>query len=206
LARRGWRPTVGHCSAPVAYGLPFPVGDLAADRRQRNGRALLRRFLLVPCLVTPNSLIPDQLPPIEIPKTKDRLPMTFPPCHSRRDLDGEAHIAYCGHPRMNIRDQRVNVEVCEICTLRREPPPDAYRPFPPPAPRGQCRYLGDQIGLRDCPGCPGNVRLKAFACNHPAHVETTIQECLVCQDHEEASAGRKPPSDEDTDHRPMTSE
>jgi len=91
---------------------------------------------------------------------------------------------------MNIRDQRVNVEVCEICTLRLGPPPETFRPFPPPPPRGQCRYLGGEIGLRDCPSCLGNVRLKIFACHHPAHVETTIQECLVCPDHEEREGER----------------
>ena len=123
--------------------------------------------------------------------------MPFPPCHSRRDLEGEAHVAYCAHPQMHIQDQRVNVEVCEICTLRHQPPPETFRPFPPPQPRGSCRHLGDETGLRDCPSCLGNVRLKVFACHHPAHVETTIQECLMCLDHEErgASEGRKPPGD-----------
>jgi hypothetical protein len=106
---------------------------------------------------------------------------------------------------MHIQDQRVSVEVCLICTLRNEPPPESFRPFPPPPPRGTCRYLGDQTGLRDCPTCLGNVRLKVFACKHPAHEETTIQECLVCPDHEEnteekgesgkekVSGGRPPP-------------
>jgi hypothetical protein len=27
--------------------------------------------------------------------------------------------------------------------------------------------------------------LKVFACHHPTHVETTIQECLACPDYEE---------------------
>jgi len=94
---------------------------------------------------------------------------------------------------MHALDQRVHSGVCEICALRHEPPPETFRPFPPPLsspaaearPRGQCRYLGPETGLRDCPTCLGNVRIKVFACTHSAHVETTNQECLVCPDHGE---------------------
>ena len=109
----------------------------------------------------------------------------FPHCHSRRDLEGETEYAYCAHPGMNIQEQRVSVGVCEICALRHGPPPETFRPFPPPPPRGLCRHLGAETGVRDCPSCLRNVRLKVFACHHPAHVETTIQECLNCPDHEE---------------------
>jgi hypothetical protein len=57
--------------------------------------------------------------------------------------------------------------------------------------------LGEETGLRDCPSCLGNVRLKVFACSHPAHGETTLQDCGACADHEErepqmASGGREP--------------
>jgi hypothetical protein len=124
--------------------------------------------------------------------------MPFPPCHSRRELEPNGPLAYCAHPRMHIQGQRVHVEVCMICTLRHEPPPETFRPFPPPLsfpaaealPRGPCRHLGEETGLRDCPTCLGNVRIKVFVCHHPAHVETTIQECLVCPDHEEREQER----------------
>jgi hypothetical protein len=32
--------------------------------------------------------------------------------------------------------------------------------------------------------CRGNVRVKTFACAHPAHVETTLAECASCPDYE----------------------
>ena len=88
---------------------------------------------------------------------------------------------------MSAPDQRVSPEICMICTLRNEPPPETFRPFPPPSPRGPCRHLGAEVGLRDCPTCGGNVRIKVFACDHPAHGETTLAECGACADHEERS-------------------
>lgn len=48
--------------------------------------------------------------------------------------------------------------------------------------KGRCRHLGGQIGLRECPGCQGNVRIKVFACSHPSHGETTAAECEQCDD------------------------
>jgi len=84
---------------------------------------------------------------------------------------GQTHVA--GGEKYGVRPMRL------------EPPPDSLRLFPPPSQRGQCPHLGDEIGLRDCPSCLGNVRLKMFANNHPAHVETMLQECHVFTDHEE---------------------
>jgi len=46
-----------------------------------------------------------------------------------------------------------------------------------------CRHLGANIGERECKRCRGNVRLKLFACGHPLHQETTIQECRHCSDY-----------------------
>jgi hypothetical protein len=119
-----------------------------------------------------------------VPEFK-RTSMTLPYCHSRRGLEGEADVFYCAHPRMHVQDQRVTPEICRICAYWRQPPPDTFRPFPPPPPRGECRFLGEQTGLRECPTCGGHVRVKVFACGHPTHAETTIQECLTCRDHEE---------------------
>jgi hypothetical protein len=123
-------------------------------------------------------LRPVTLPPI-------LKPMSLPYCHSRHELEGEANVFYCAHPSMHVQDQRVRAEICQICTYWREPPPETFRPYPPPPPRGVCRYLDEPCGLRECPTCLGNVRVKVFACTHPAHVETTLAECNVCPDHAE---------------------
>lgn len=51
----------------------------------------------------------------------------------------------------------------------------------PPPVRGICAYLGDQTGFRDCALCGGSkTKIKVFACNHPAHIETTWTECQTC--------------------------
>ena len=113
--------------------------------------------------------------------------MTLPPCPARRLLESESGVFYCAHPRVHALEQRVTAEVCSICSRWREPPPETFRPFPPPPPRGVCVHLGTEIGLRDCPGCRGLVRIKVFACGHPAHRETTLGECVSCSDHQERS-------------------
>jgi hypothetical protein len=68
----------------------------------------------------------------------------------------------------------------------------AASPMPPPAtPRGPCVHLGAQTGLRECAGCGGKTQLKVFACSHPAHTETTWDECQRCPDfqHKETPNG-----------------
>ncbi len=47
-----------------------------------------------------------------------------------------------------------------------------------------CVFLGNATGYRECKSCQGNVRLKVFACQHPAHESTTIQECRKCKDYQ----------------------
>jgi hypothetical protein len=45
-----------------------------------------------------------------------------------------------------------------------------------------CIHLGEQSGLRDCPNCLGSVKLKVYACHHPAHTSTTLEDCRFCGD------------------------
>jgi hypothetical protein len=52
--------------------------------------------------------------------------------------------------------------------------------------RSFCMYLGPDTGqLQSCGSCPGRVRLKVFACRHPANNArpiTTLAECSRCPD------------------------
>jgi hypothetical protein len=136
--------------------------------------------------------------------------MWLPPCHSRRTWEGVEDVFFCAHPKVCAPSQLVTAEVCGICRLRAQPPPEAFRDFPPtppgdgaggiPAadwlrrlatgPRGPCQHLGEQVGLRDCPGCRGRVQVKVFACGHPRHRETVLSEGAACPDYEpRAGAG-----------------
>jgi hypothetical protein len=89
--------------------------------------------------------------------------------------------------------------------LATQPPPP--RPTPTTADPalavtrpGPCVFLGLAVpgedgspSMRDCPTCRGNVRLKVFACLHPAHEEhpeTTVRDCWGCGDYEAGGAGR----------------
>jgi hypothetical protein len=113
--------------------------------------------------------------------------VNIPDCHSRRELPCEDQFFYCAHPQFSAPGQRVWAAVCRACRLRERPPPETFRPFPPPPSAltdGPCRHLGVQTGLRECPTCRGRVRLKVFACGHPAHGETTLPECNSCRDYE----------------------
>jgi hypothetical protein len=121
--------------------------------------------------------------------------MSLPPCPARRLLEGEAGF-YCAHPRMHAPDQRVSVEICLVCPYPAQPPPSVFRPFPPPAPRGRCGYLGGFSGWRECPTCGGSVRVKVFACSHARHLETTLRECEVCPDYDEPGGQRNAPAAE----------
>src|SRR5579863_5857395 len=113
--------------------------------------------------------------------------MPLPYCHSRRNLPDDSTTFFCAHPRMHVLDQLVTSTICKACVLWKEPPPEQHRPFDPTKiihRAGPCRYLGAQIGWRDCPTCIGNVRLKVFACAHPNHESTTYDECHQCQDYQ----------------------
>ncbi len=75
-----------------------------------------------------------------------------------------------------------------MCDYWKQPPPEQFREFPPPPPRGPCVFLGEVIEMRECENCGGKTRYKVFACSHPAHTETTWEECKRCPDHQEKSA------------------
>ena len=111
--------------------------------------------------------------------------MTLPFCHSRRELPTTPGELYCVHPRVHSDGQRVSVAICQMCNYWQQPAPAEFQPFPPPAPRGQCTFLGEMTGLRECQSCRGRVQIKIFACRHPAHLETTWEECRHCPDHQE---------------------
>jgi hypothetical protein len=109
----------------------------------------------------------------------------LPACHSRRVLELEPGVYFCAHPRMHAPDSLVDAGICLACRYWRESAPAVFREFPPAGPlrrRGNCRHLGELIELRECRGCRGNVRVKVFACRHPAHTETTMQYCRTCRD------------------------
>jgi tetratricopeptide (TPR) repeat protein len=113
----------------------------------------------------------------------------WPFCHSRRVINTlEGEIRLCLHPRLAIQDDIVPFPgICITCRLRHLPAPDRLREFHAPRRRkqvGNCRYLGEQIGLRICDGCSGNVRVKEFMCHHSAHDVTTQSDCLSCVDYE----------------------
>jgi hypothetical protein len=52
------------------------------------------------------------------------------------------------------------------------------------APRKPCQHLGEFIRSEECATCTGKVLIKHYACNHPAHEETTIAGCQKCPDHQ----------------------
>lgn len=111
----------------------------------------------------------------------------LPDCHSRRDDDPAARLFLCAHPKVHVADNRVTSAVCRICAHWQQPPPSPFREFPPGqfiVRHGPCEYLGAQIALRECPSCRGNVKVKVFACSHPTHDTTTIDDCLHCSDYQ----------------------
>lgn len=113
--------------------------------------------------------------------------MVLPACTARRTLEGEPGVFACLHPRVFAPGQRMTAEVCIMCGRWREPVAEAeLRPFPPPLRHGPCRQLGEQAGLRPCAGCRGAVKVKVYACADPRHGETTLAECAVCPDYEQA--------------------
>ncbi len=110
-----------------------------------------------------------------------------PECHSRRVIEDNSRQSFCAHPRVHARNQLVTAEMCRICELRKQPPPESFRPFPPRrgSPTGQpCFYLGEQTGLTECHTCRGSVKLKTYQCRHALHGETTLRDCERCADFE----------------------
>jgi hypothetical protein len=134
--------------------------------------------------------------------------MNLVPCPARREISDPERgpgVYFCAHPSHHSAGNLVTKENCWICPLWREAPPAEYRKFPPdpvptarisaatvsvplPSCRQPCIFLGEQIGFRDCPSCGGSVRVKVFACAHPAHQETTLNECTRCPDHQSRPA------------------
>jgi hypothetical protein len=118
--------------------------------------------------------------------------MGMPPCHSRRVLQDGSPYFFCAHPRHFSNANVVWDGVCQVCDLWKEPPPENPRPFDPLALQrltGPCAQLGEQIGVRECPGCQGSVKLKVYACADPRHGSTTLGECTACPDFVARTAG-----------------
>ncbi|WP_339910220.1 hypothetical protein [Symmachiella dynata] len=113
--------------------------------------------------------------------------MKLPDCHSRHAVSDLQHEYHCTHPDVYARGRRVTDGVCKVCELWRLPPPGIlveHAAYSPLVRIGRCRHLGDQTGERLCPTCGGSVRVKLFACGHPNHSETTMRDCLLCNDYE----------------------
>ena len=111
----------------------------------------------------------------------------LPPCHSRRDFDVDKGLFFCAHPQVHVAGDLVTAPVCRDCVRWREAPPERFKAFPSGTGRyegGSCLHLGEQTGLRACPSCAGNVQIKVFACQHPEHQSTTMEECRFCADYE----------------------
>jgi hypothetical protein len=109
-------------------------------------------------------------------------------CHSRREYDAPAKIFFCAHPNVHLSGQLASADVCRRCTRSQEPPPDEFRPYVNHAGvvrQGPCWYLGEFVGLRECGSCRGQVQTKVFACRHPEHETTTVNDCLKCPDYEQ---------------------
>jgi hypothetical protein len=126
--------------------------------------------------------------------------MSLPPCHSRLEIEAGSTTYFCAHPRVHIRKGLVTAEICNQCQFWKLPPPPRPRTYPiadTARDVTSCRYLGEQIGLRDCVACRGRVRVKVFACHHPNHTQTIHSECATCPDYERqlpapTAAGMKP--------------
>jgi hypothetical protein len=79
--------------------------------------------------------------------------VALPFCHSRRELPAEPGALFCVHPRVVVAERRVRAEICRLCDLWKEPAPTEFLAFPPPPPRGNCAFLGDLTGFRECLTC-----------------------------------------------------
>lgn len=111
----------------------------------------------------------------------------LPKCVCRHDWDTATGTFFCGHPKVRSSSHLVTSEHCLLCNRWQEPPPEKQRPYPTLAGTrrdGLCAYLGPQEGTRNCLSCRGNVQQKVYACIHPAHEQSTVQECHKCADYE----------------------
>lgn len=118
------------------------------------------------------------------------IPRPLPICHSRHALADTDERFFCAHPRVFATRSVVSYEFCRACDYWRLPAPSEPRRVPARLidhRPGPCRYLGDEIGLRRCATCRGDVRVKVFACRHPAHAETTLGDCEACDDFDQTS-------------------
>ena len=111
----------------------------------------------------------------------------LPPCHSRREYDAASGTFFCAHPQVHIPGQLASGDICRRCNRWQQPKPAVFREYETHAGikrSGECWFLGNQIGTRQCKSCPGRIHVKVFECIHPAHDSTTITECLRCADYE----------------------
>lgn len=116
--------------------------------------------------------------------------MKLPDCHSRQAIADSQREFHCAHPDVHTRGRRVTAGVCIACKYRLLPPPGElveHADYVPSVRIERCGHLGEQIGERLCATCGGSVRIKRFACLHPDHTETTIRDCLLCNDYESQS-------------------
>ena len=123
-------------------------------------------------------------PPTDFPGKDANLPY----CHSRRAHDPATEVYFCAHPMVHTDANLVGADICQTCRRWQEPPPREFRPMTNIVRHGPCVHLGPQTGLRDCPTCRASVKVKVFACHHPAHEETTIKECVGCSDYQPVPA------------------
>jgi hypothetical protein len=101
-------------------------------------------------------------------------------CLFPHGLYGPAHRLWLSDPATRAlwleTEARLRAEGCQAW----EPPPGP--PPRPPAEVLRCRHLGADTGRTEgCRTCTGTVRLKLFACAHPAAgPETTLRRCQAC--------------------------
>ena len=114
--------------------------------------------------------------------------MALPFCHSRRALAGQDNLFFCAHPRVHAKGSLVTESICRLCSYWQQPPPRVFRSLSAEgvAVHGVlCVHFGEFLGLRECQGCKGSVQVKAFACSHPQHPETTLRDCETCPDYQQ---------------------
>ena len=56
--------------------------------------------------------------------------MNLPDCDLRHKIDAESRVFFCAHPRVHARDNLVTDQICKICRMHSQPPPEKPRPLP----------------------------------------------------------------------------